>query len=147
MIKSSYNRGNSEDVLLKILCKQSSGLNVFHINAQSLHKKIDDLRFLCETTSIDVICVSETWFRREIHDSMYDLRGFKLFRSDRNSHAGGVAIYVSKSISSKVICSNNVDESVEYLLVEVSSNSHKLLIGCVYRPRRNIDLSIFFRKY
>ena len=49
---------------------------------------MDDLRLLCENTNIDIICVSETWFREGLSDSIYKLEGFKLNRADRTSHAG-----------------------------------------------------------
>ena len=59
---------NFKDVLLKVLCRQNNGLNICHINAQSLSNKLDELTYLCHESEIDIICVSETWFRKEIDD-------------------------------------------------------------------------------
>ena len=144
MYMSSFGNSNSCDTILKILCNQRQGLNICHINAQSLHKKVDELRHLCETSNIHIVCIFETWFRKEICDDLYSMRGFKLLRSDRNSHAGGVAIYIRNNIKCKLICHNNVDDCIEYLFVELKLDVRKLLVGCIYRPRSNIDLTFFF---
>lgn len=50
-------------VMVNILSKQASGLRVCHINAQSLYPKIDEFRYMFEGSSIDIICVTETWFQ------------------------------------------------------------------------------------
>ena len=69
-----------------------------------------------------------------------------MFRSDRIGHGGGVAIYIKNSIKGRIKCFNNVSESVEYLFIEVACNCNKILLGCVYRPRNNIDMTAFFEQ-
>ena len=47
--------------MLRILARQRVGLNIVHLNAQSLNNKIDEFRYSF-LSDIDVICVSEVWF-------------------------------------------------------------------------------------
>lgn len=67
-------------VLINIFCKKRDGSRVCHINAQSLFCKIDEL-FV--DSDVDVVCVSETWFKPNVQNVIYDMSGFRLFRGDR----------------------------------------------------------------
>lgn len=149
--------------MIRVLSKQKKGVKICHINAQSLNCKIDEFRLIFENSLIDIICVSETWLKEKTPDSLVSLRGYKIFRSDRKTHAGGVAIFVKDSIKCKFKCknkhpdnntnvlnqNNNVQfdrDKIEYLFVEIASNDKKLLVGCVYRPNRYIPVDSFMEK-
>lgn len=85
-LMTALNVSRSTEVMMdmvKILSKQRNGLNVCHINAQSLKNKIDELRLTFENSLVDVICISESWFDDTIPDSLVSLNGYKLFRADR----------------------------------------------------------------
>lgn len=129
--------------LIRVLCKQKNGLNVCHVNAQSLVRKIDELRFLFENSGVDVICVSETWFAPDMPDELFKVNGYKLFRADRQGHAGGAAMYVRSEISCVLNCKSCFGSSIEYLFVDVNFGNEKLLVGTVYRPNRLVDISSF----
>jgi len=105
--------------LIRILCKQTTGMIVCHINAQGLTNKIDEFRYLFENSKVDIICVSKTWFTSDISSSYIRCADDNLFRSDRVNHAGGVAILVRKQFECKVICQQALEGAIEYLLVEV----------------------------
>ena len=102
---------------------------------------MDELRYMCDDSGVDIVCVSETWFRKDISDNLYSINGYNIFRSDRIGHGGGVAIYVKDKIKCCIKCSNRNDDRIEYLFAEVSCERSKLLIGWVYRPRNNIELT------
>lgn len=148
----THSTGNfSNDVtrdMINILCSQKNGLKVCHINAQSLNNKIDEFRFNFENSKADIVCVSETWLRSTTPDSLVSLNGFKTFRADRlrQSHGGGIAIFVKDTIMCKFILKSDSDDLVEYLFLEILSNGNKSLIGCVYRPDRRINLTNFYNK-
>lgn len=99
------------NALVRVLCRQKSGLSICHINAQSLRRKIEEFKFVFENSNVDVICVSETWFTEETLSDMVSINGYKLFRADRKGHAGGVAVYIKRGISCKVILSSNCNDS------------------------------------
>lgn len=129
--------------MIRILAKQRRGIHICHINAQSLNNKTDEFRVTFENSSVDVICVSETWLVKGTPDSLVNLNGYRIFRADRDTRAGGVAIYVKDSIKCNFKCKFSTGEKVEYLFVEVISEGAKMLIGCVYRPDKYIDMTLF----
>lgn len=132
--------------MIKILTKQKNGLKICHINAQSLKNKVDELRSIFENSLVDIISISETWLNSNSSDSSISLHGYKVFRADRVTHGGGVAIYVKNEISCKINCKSGNNDLVEYIFIEIFSNGDKLLFGSVYRPNRRISFEDFFAK-
>lgn len=132
----------SRDVLpdmVKILARQKQGIKLCHINAQSINNKIDEFRVTFENSGVDIVCVSETWLNENTPDSLVSLKGYKIYRADRKSHGGGVAIYVRQGIFCRLVSKSMVGESTEHLFVEINKKDEKLLVGCVYRPYGNIS--------
>lgn len=140
----SENGSDSNDktfTMIRVLANITKGLKVTHINAQSLHCKIDEFRYVFENSNIDVICVSETWFRYNTTDNVYELQGYRLFRADRIKHAGGVAIYVKNGIKCKVIKKSECGDETEHIFLEISNGLEKILLGNIYRPNRYINIA------
>ena len=67
-------------------------------NIRSLAPKIDELECVINLNSADVLYVTETWLSEEISDSYVSLLNFSLFRKDRTTRGGGIAMYVKSSI-------------------------------------------------
>lgn len=132
--------------MVKILARQRNGIKICHINAQSLNNKIDELRLTFENSCVDMVCVSETWLNDHTPDSLILLRGYKVFRNDRKTRGGGVAIYVRQGIKCKLVHKSAAEEKIEQVFIEVTSNGEKLLIGCVYRPYNNISFESLNKK-
>lgn len=128
--------------LIRMLCKRRNELKVCHINAQSLVRKIDEFRFIFEDSNVDVICVSETWFRCDMPDDIFKVKGYRLFRADRQGHAGGSCVYIKENVVCKLISSSTAESTIEFLFLEIVNGTNKILIGSVYRPNRNIDFSL-----
>ncbi|XP_075150912.1 uncharacterized protein LOC142225021 [Haematobia irritans] len=127
--------------VLRLLAKMTKGFNVCHLNAQSLNKKLDEFKYLFEGSGIDAVCVSESWFHKDLPDTVYNIIGYKLYRADRPSHAGGAAIYVKETLRSKLIWRSEIpDHCMEYLFAEIQGAVSKILLGCVYRPNCRIDI-------
>lgn len=130
--------------MIKVFRGQRSGLHVCHINAQSLLPKIDEFRDLFEESSVDVICVSETWLRDDFNDAMCCLSGYRVFRCDRvGCIGGGVAIYVRDGITCRLRDVSSAGSEIEYLFVELVNDDTKILVGTAYRPNRYVNLLPF----
>ena len=132
---------DNSNTIIRLLKKQRKGITVCHLNAQSLVKKVDELKYLFEESGIEIICISETWFDQNMPDSVFCLNNYVLYRADRLKHAGGAAIYIKKSICCKIISKSPPESKIEYLFIEVLSGNNKLLIGTVYRPNCLIETS------
>lgn len=129
--------------MIRILSKQKHGLKICHINAQSLPRKIDEFRYLFESSDVDVICVSETWFSDWHNNEVVYVNGYNLFRVDRIDRGGGVAIFVKSGISCKLNCKSLNLSSIEYLFLVITTKSDRILLGCVYRPNKNVNYTQF----
>ena len=57
-------------------------------------------------------------------------------RLDRNSHGGGILVYVREDILRKLIPMKNC--TIEGLSLELNLRSKKWLISCSYNPHRTI---------
>lgn len=132
--------------MVRILTKQRRGINVCHINAQSLNNKIDEFRLTFENSGVDIICVSETWLNKNTPDSLISLRGYKVYRADRITLGGGVAIFVKQGLKCKLVSKSAEEDRIEHIFVELIANDRNLLVGCVYRPYGNISLQNFNEK-
>ena len=117
-------------------CHQSqrdpSLLKILSLPARSLLPKINHLRGVCLSESFDVIAVTETWLSLDISDSEVGIPGYSLVRKDRNRHGGGVAIYISTSISYSPLQLQHPD--LELVTAECYFGVHLLTIAGFYRP-------------
>lgn len=123
-------------------------LNICHFNANSLFYKMNDVRRIVSGTKINIIGVSETWLLPSDTSKSISLPGFSSFRQDRPNtvnRGGGVLLYVRKRFRTKVVRRSTAD-GIEYIFVEVSLNSTKVLIACVYIPYPSITLLNVFKE-
>ena len=72
--------------------------NLMICNLRSLAPKVDELECVMEFNGVDISCITETWLTNEIPDSHVSLKDYTLFRKDRPSHGGGLAVYIRSSI-------------------------------------------------
>jgi len=92
---------------------------------------------------MDVICISETWFDPNINDEMFQVEGYKLFRADRVERAGGVAMYVRKSLKCHLLQKSDSNSNVEYLFLVINGVNGPVLVSSVYRRNNRIDFKLY----
>ena len=99
------------------------------------HLKMDKLRsLLLSTRHPPIFCITKIKLSSDVDDSDLSIPGFALFRSDRNRHGGGVAIYCCESLRPKRILYESI-KGVEYTCIKVSTTNMKYLsVCCIYRP-------------
>ena len=71
------------------------------INAQSLKNKMNEFRVLVEEKKPQIISITESWGEEWISDGIYALKGYTMYRDDRNRMRGGGLYYTSGTTSSK----------------------------------------------
>ena len=106
--------------------------SILSFNARSLLPKIDNLRAVCSCSCYDFITVTETWLSADVLDHELYIPGYTLIRRDRNRHGGGVAIYVSTSVSFRSLvfpCPN-----LKLIVLEFTLKSQLYTLGVFYRP-------------
>lgn len=63
---------------------EENHLNVCHLNACSLFKKMSRLKQFLMNSKMHVICISETWFTNDISNQMVEFCGYRIIRNDRH---------------------------------------------------------------
>lgn len=79
-------------------------MKVVYTNAQSVLKKMDELRSYVTMNEPDVILLTETWTNEQINDDFLKLEGYELVaREDRKDtsggRGGGILAFVKKEMS------------------------------------------------
>lgn len=113
-------------------------LKICHVNCQSLVAHFDEFSNFFSDKDFHIICMSETWLRPEVTDSMVNFPGYSLFRVDRiGKHGSGVAFYLSRGCYASIVAHSDERfcSKPEFIIAEISiNNSSKLLLAVVYRP-------------
>ena len=132
--KQNFDPVTPIDVIRNDTKNCENNLIIAHLNARSLNKNIVELREIIENANFDVICISETWLKRNTPKDRFTINGYNIFRSDRrNKRGGGVCCYVRDEYIAKKIKIPNVPASPEFMFVEISLLHQKLAIGTFYK--------------
>ena len=117
--------------------RYQNGFKIAHVNVRSLYPKFDEISLLLTGSSLDVLCLSETWLDETISNSQIGIPGYIIERNDRNRQGGGVMMYIRESIdyhlrddiaSCPSIC-------IENIWIEIKlSQDRRCLVCCLYRP-------------
>lgn len=120
--------------------KNLKGLQVIHHNVRSLFNKIDTIRYGFLEDSMDLLCFSETWLKKDIPDELVNIDDFILIRNDRQySRGGGTCIYVRKRLEFENDLIPFSDRDVEIQGVHILGPNGPQKCRCivlivVYRP-------------
>jgi len=111
--------------LIRDLAKHEKGIKVVHINAQSLMNFMNLGTCLFSLMFMIFVCLK--------HGSIA-CDDYVVYRADRFSQAGNVAIYVNTKLNSTVKCKHPLDNKIEYSLLKLSGKdlSSKALVGLLY---------------
>ena len=111
-------------------------LTILYTNAQSLIKKIDEMRVVAADKRPDVMTLTETWTNDTIENAFLNVDGYNLIeRKDRSDtgggRGGGILVYVRKELcawSEKVTTNFN-----QCSCVKIKGSSNVLSLYTVYR--------------
>lgn len=120
----------------KFKLTNDSGLNIIHINIQSIRNKLDDLNIFIQEISktykrkLHIIALSEIWIYSN-ENQYYNIDGYTSFFSNRSENrSGGCCIFVHDEIDATLIQEYEFELS-NFLIVKLMKlNIH---IACVYR--------------
>ena len=109
------------------------GLKVMHINIHYLFPKFDEIKILLgQNPDIDILCLCETFLNDSFSDSEFQLQGYQLFRKDRKTNGGGIAMYIKDSLT----CLQRHElesDNVESVWLEIQQSKQKsFILGYVY---------------
>ena len=128
---------NFTDFLFNIRKHHSNKIIMAHINTNSLRNKFD---MLTNSVSeyIDILMISETKLDDTFPHALYHLKDFSNpYRLDRNSHGGGILVYVRDNIPSNLVKLDQKLENFEGFFIELElSKKNKWLLSYSYNPHK-----------
>lgn len=103
--------------------------------------KLEDLESIVMTHRPHILIITETWLNCNISDEEITPPGYKIYRKDRDTRGGGVAIMVKESLH--VIRQTDIG-GVECVLIKLYVHELTLAVGAFYRPPNSENT--FFEK-
>ena len=132
----------------KKLKKPSLSVCHWNLNSLSAHSfsKLTQLKAYISKYKHDFICLSETYLDSSIPDSLLEIDGYNLIRSDHPNYIkrGGVCIYFKEILPVRVI---NIPYLKEALLLEMNYNNKRVIVSVIYRSpsQNNSEFDSFLR--
>ena len=138
----------TNDIDFKRLLKDTSNnFQILSLNCQSINAKFELLKthidyFTDCTSTLDAICLQETWLSAGSDLSLLQLPGYNLISLGKSCSAhGGVCIYLKDNYEYSVIDLGLISEfwDGQFIVVSVKDKyqiDKKLVIGNIYRPPR-----------
>lgn len=115
-------------------CERKS-LGFLHVNIRCLLPKLDYLKSWVHTANPDVLAVSESWLKKGFSNLEIQIPGYNVFRQDRSTKGGGVAIFVKDHVQCSVTLSKSVPKQFELLMLKLQlSKNFTLSVAVCYRP-------------
>ena len=106
-----------------------------HSNINSLRSKFDALVDQIKG-NVDILKISETELDKSFPEGQFKIPGFTSpFRRERNEFGGGIMVFVTKDLPSKVISKET--SSIEGMFIELNFRKKNWLLRCSYNPNFN----------
>ena len=104
------------------------------MNILSLRKNKLELAKLVKDHQLDLICLNETRLSKDIRGNYVSIEGYDLYRQDRDTFGGGVAIYIRSTLSHHKR-DDIKDPNLEIIGLEITPKHAKsYIVLCWYRP-------------
>ena len=123
-------------ILNNLISKNNDRLIFGHLNINFIENKFEPLVSLVKD-KLDIIMVSETKIDESFPESQFIIEGYsKPFRRDRNSHGGGILIYIRDDIPCKEIKTQKLPGDIEGIFIEINLRNNKWILIGGYNPQK-----------
>lgn len=126
-VPNEYDDRNDEP----LFSSRNKNLRLVNVNAQSIVNKTDLLEITLLQHDPHVTVITETWLRNEISDDTIFPPNYKVFRKDRASRGGGVAVLIKQQIEA-ILLDDIAD--LECLCIKLSCWGQHFILYALYRP-------------
>lgn len=133
---ANFSHDSIEDFNESYSLDENKHLKILQWNVRGINNigKFDEILQTLESskTYVDLIVLGETWLKTD-YCPLYEVPNYKSFFSCREESNGGLAVFVNKSYSSKLI-KNNCTDGFHHIQIELITKGHFYHIHAVYRP-------------
>jgi len=106
--------------------------------------KLAELHLFLQNHDLDLLCVTETWLNADIPNSLIAPKGYNVYRYDRSTRAGGVAIFVRDTAVVHQVAIRGEFNTVEVVCIDVNLyNTVYRVIGFYRPPGLNHDALVY----
>lgn len=96
----------SDDSYIKRFCSGQGFFNAQFLKPNKLSPKFDEINNLLIRWHLNVIGISETWFKSYVPNKAENITGYNLIRNNRcGPWGGGVVFYISDNLKVKMVSS------------------------------------------
>ena len=103
-------------------------------NCRSVRNKLPYLELILSSNMYDIVCLVETFLTNVDTDALllFGNTNYKIYRNDRKSHSGGVAIICKSNLNPIQLYFNNFN-NIEHITL-VLHYTKNIRLSCIYRP-------------
>ena len=103
-------------------------------NCRSVRNKLPYLELILSSNMYDIVCLVETFLTNIDTDALllFGNTNYKIYRNDRKSHSGGVAIICKSNLNPIQLYFNNFN-NIEHITLVLHSTKN-IRLSCIYRP-------------
>ena len=103
-------------------------------NCRSVRNKLPYLELILSSNMYDIVCLVETFLTNVDTDALllFGNTNYKIYRNDRKSHSGGVAIICKYNLNPIQLYFNNFN-NIEHITLVLHSTKN-IRLSCIYRP-------------
>ena len=134
LVQEKKKHANQFLELTTILRRHNNNMKIAYLNVNCVTGfKFFEVKSLILEGAFDVFVLAETKIDEAIPNSQFYIKGFKMFRNDRNRFGGGLLVYIRRGLITQRI--NHLDhiESIT-LLVQPKKSWKRTLLLCTYKP-------------
>lgn len=106
-------------------------VKLININARSIVNKSVELEAILLCYNPHIVVITETWLRDDIDDTDVFPPSYQVFRRDRPTRGGGVAVLIKCGIRASLVRQIDNHESVT---LKAFCSGRTFLLSAVYRP-------------
>ena len=127
----------TSDVVRQFRLKYSKNLIISHYNVNSIRHKFCEISPIMNEIGADILAIAESKLDDSFPSEQFSTPNYKLHRQDRDSHGGGIMIYVNGCIPHRLIKDHTgVYMGIEFMTLEISVKSSKWKLCYIYKPPR-----------
>ena len=125
---------NAFDLIKQNRLKNKNKVILAHLNINSIRNKFTCLKELV-SDNIDVLVIQETKLDETFPERAFMIPGYKKpYRKDRNSHGGGIMVFIRDDIPSREVPQIQGFSDLEGMFVEINLRKSKWLLFATYKP-------------
>ena len=91
------------DVVRQFRLKHSKNLTISHYNVNSIRHKFCEISPIMNDFGVDILAIAESKLDDSFPSEQFNVCNYKFHRQDRDSHGGGIMIYVNNCIPHRLL--------------------------------------------